>query len=191
MNIIQLSSQINYVNNYEENIINDNNIIHNATVVTLENTEVCYGIENSCNLEYCKENNIPYVWQKKLNLGGCIVGTKGNLFIDVKSLYDEDHNIVIEFANSLVDYFKSKGLNSVRCDNNDIMIDDYKVASGADFNYNHQMHYMGYQISINQDIELIQNICNKPMLKTPKGLSDYDITTEEMRQFCIDYWANK
>ena len=190
MNIIELTSQIDYVNNYETNILNDKNIIHNCAIVTLKNKEVCYGVEDSCNLEYCEENNIPYVWQKTLILGGCIVGLQGNLFIDVKSTFNNEHNIIVDFANALVEYFKSKGLNSVRCDNNDIMIDNYKVASGADYRYD-KMHYMGYQISINQNLELIQNICNKSMEKIPKALSDYGITTEEMKTFCKNYWTNK
>ena len=48
---------------------------------------------------------------------------------------------------------------------------------------------MGYQISINQDLDVIKHACTKPMEKIPKALSEYGITTEEMVKFCEDYWA--
>ena len=76
-----------------------------------------------------------------------------------------------------------------RCDNNDVLIDGYKVASGCDTNVD-GWAYMGYQISINQDIETIKHACNKPMVKVPKGLGEYGITTKEMVEFCKKYWNN-
>ena len=67
------------------------------------------------------------------------------------------------------------------------MIDNYKVASGCEC-MEGDFLYMGYQISIYQDIEIIKHACNKPMIKIPKALSEYGITTEEMLSFCESYW---
>ena len=43
---------------------------------------------------------------------------------------------------------------------------------------------------VNVDLEAIKNACKKPMVKVPKALSEYGITTEEMVKFCEDYWKN-
>jgi len=35
-----------------------------------------------------------------------------------------------------------------------------------------------------------KHICKKEMVKIPKALSDYGITTEEIVDFCEAYWDN-
>ena len=81
-------------------------------------------------------------------------------------------------------------MNSVRQDNNDVLVDDFKVANGAEVILSGGYHYIAYQISINQNLEIIRHACLKPMVKVPKALSEYGITTEEMVKFCEDYWLN-
>ena len=81
-------------------------------------------------------------------------------------------------------------MESARCDNNDVLVDGYKVASGCETIHN-GFNYMGYQISLYQDLETIKNVCNKPMVKIPKALSEYGITTDEMVDFIEEYWNNK
>ena len=49
---------------------------------------------------------------------------------------------------------------------------------------------MGFQISINQDIKAIENICYKHSVKKPKALSDFGVTTEEIVEFCENYFSN-
>lgn len=181
-----LTSQIDFVKNKEENFLNSK--IDETYIIILNDTEVCYGIDNSCNIEYCKKNNIKYIHQSKLNKGGCIVGVKGNIFIDVKRKIKDGKCISDKFSKSLAKYFESKGLQSIRTDNNDILIDDYKVASGCESTIG-EFQYMGYQISMFQDIELIKNVCNKEMIKIPKGLNDYGLTTNDIKEFIEDYWS--
>ena len=94
------------------------------------------------------------------------------------------------FSKELCKYLAQKGLPSVRQDNNDILVDGFKVASGGEITINN-WNYMGYQISVNQDIEAIENICTKPMIKIPKALSDYGITTDEIVEFCKEYWEKE
>ena len=155
----------------------------------MQNTEVVYGANGSCNTEWPDENNISYVHQSKLQGGGCIVGVAGNIFVDVKSkLPDNGICLSDNFSKALCEYLKSKGLDSVRQDNNDVLVEGYKVASGCETTVDDNQ-YMGYQISINQDIETIRHACNKEMIKVPKGLSEYGITTEDIKDFCIKYWS--
>jgi hypothetical protein len=80
-------------------------------------------------------------------------------------------------------------MDSVRQDNNDILVDGFKVASGAEVSLPNGFRYVAYQISINQDLETIKHACLKPMVKVPKALSEYGITTEEMVDFCKNYWG--
>ena len=200
MNIYKLNSQIDFVKNYEHNFLNSSN--NELYIIILDNTEVIYGNPESCNVEYCNDNNINYIRQSYLSGGGCIVGVKGNIFIDYKHIVKVDDNTDLakikkvdkQFSIALCEYFKSKGLNSARCDNNDVLIDDFKVASGCFFEqlYNdNYIQYMGYQISIYQDLDLINHVCNKEMKKIPKALSEYGITTEEMIQFIENFYSNK
>lgn len=182
-----LDSQIEFVNQEQQFLDSPNN---ETVIVILNQTEAIYGADDSCNTEWCEENNVPYAHQGKLQGGGCIIGVKGNIFIDAKRKITDDVECLSDkFSKALCDYFKSIGLDSVRQDNNDVLVDDYKVASGCETVVN-GFKYMGYQISINQDIETIKHACNKRMEKVPKGLGEYGITTEEMKQFCEDYWNN-
>ena len=181
--IKQYDSQIQFVKE-ESDFLNSPN--EETTIAVLKQTEEIYGADDSCNIEWCENNNVPYIHQGKLQGGGCIIGVKGNIFIDAKRKTNGEC-LSDRFSKALYDYFKSKGLESVRCDNNDVLIDGFKVASGCETIVN-EWSYMGYQISINQDIETIKHACNKPMVKVPKALSEYDITTEEMKKFCEDYW---
>ena len=155
----------------------------------LNQTEAIFGADDSCNTKWCDENGIPYAHQEKLQGGGCIIGVKGNIFIDVKRKLEGGECLADRFSKALYIYFKEKGLETVRCDNNDVLIDNYKVASGCESIHN-GFNYMGYQISINQDIETIKKACNKPMVKIPKALSEYGITTDEMLDFSEQYWKN-
>lgn len=179
-----LNSQIDFVNQEQKFL---DSTIEETYIIVLDQTEAIYGKDDSCNIKYCQEHNIPYIHQSKLSGGGCIIGVKGNIFIDIKREHAGGKCLSDTFSEALKDFFVSKGLSSVRCDNNDVLVDGYKVASGCECSYN-KWEYMGYQISIFQDIETIKNVCNKPMVKIPKGLNDYGITTEEIKKFCEEYF---
>lgn len=182
-----LDSQIEFVKN-EHKFLNSNT--DEIVIVILKETEAIYGSNDSCNIQWCKENNVKYIHQSKLQGGGCIIGVKGNLFIDIKKQICGGECLTDKFSKALTKYFKDKGLQSVRQDNNDVLIDNYKVASGCETIINDKYEYMGYQISIYQDLETIKHACNKPMIKIPKGLNEYGITTEEMKEFCINFWKH-
>ena len=187
MNIKEYNSQIQFVKE-EQSFLDSAN--DETAIIVLDNTEAVYGADDSCNTEWCEQNNVPFIHQAKLQGGGCIIGVKGNIFVDAKrKMINGGENLADKFSKALCAYLKEKGLDSVRTDNNDVLVDDFKVASGCESTVNN-FQYMGYQISINQDIETIKHACNKPMVKVPKALSEYNITTNEMKSFCINYWNN-
>ncbi len=86
---------------------------------------------------------------------------------------------------SLVNWLSQKGLN-VTTDNNDILVDGYKVASTCVTRYG-DIDYTGGHIGINTKLEDIKKICTKPMVKVPKGLSEFGITTEEVKEWFLDF----
>lgn len=152
-----------------------------------ENTEINYGNANDVDLDYCKEHNIDTF--QMLRDGGCIVCSAGNVGITHFSNVSEGW-VCDKFSFAFIDYLKSKGIENIETSNNDILIDGYKVASSVEKRIlgNMDWIYSTFQISINQDIETIKNVCKKPMIKVPKALSDYGITTEDIVEFCEEYF---
>ena len=147
-------------------------------------TEVAYGWDEDFDKEYCDTHNIPY--HSQIRDGGTIVCAKGN--IGIGYIYPNSKYgcfILVKLLDDFSEWLRSKGL-TVERSRNDVLVDGYKVASGCGYNLepNFKMTYEGTQISVNQDFEVIKNVCKKPMIKVPKGLSDFGITTEEVKEWC-------
>lgn len=158
-------------------------------IVLHEKTEVGYGDDGDVNLDYLIDNNIYHRYRG--GTGGTIVYCKGNIslaFVYNNRKYKEF--VLTRMLDELCEHFKTLDLNASR-NRNDILIDGYKVASGAainlepDFKWTYEM----VQISIHQDIELIKNACLKPMAKEPKALVDYGITTDYMLAWIEDWFS--
>lgn len=152
-----------------------------------ERTEVGYGFENDVDLDYCEKNNIPCYDQNRN--GGAIVWSAGNIGIAFVYNNRERGGFVLgRLLPDLSKYLSKRGL-SITMNRNDILVDGYKVASAIGYNFgeNYYWTYDGLQISINQDMEVIKNVCKKPMVKVPKGLSEYGITTEEIVAWCSNW----
>lgn len=153
--------------------------------------EVSYGFQKDVNFEYCEANDIPTIDLKRD--GGCIVHFKNNVAwaeIRPNNVKGFEYTNIL-FLRAFCKYLKDKGLNAV-LDNNDILIDNYKVASGCAINLkpDYLRTFSAVQISYNCDVEMIENICTKPMTKTPKGLSEYGLTKQEIIDFVENYFAN-
>ena len=185
MKYLKLNSEVEFVENEERFLSSPN---EESAIVTLKQTEAIYCDEGSCNIEWCEKNNIPYARQPQN--GGCIIGVKGNVFMNIKRKSIGGECFGDRLTKAFAKYLKDeKNLNSVRCDNNDVLVDGFKVASAVETTIN-GWQYMSFQASLHQDIETIKNVCNKPMVKVPKGLSDYGITTNEIELFCEKFIRN-
>ena len=115
------------------------------------------------------------------NAGGIIVTSKGDIELGHFSK-DLRNNFNKALANNLVQYLIQNNINASIA-GNDILIDDaYKVASFSSTCYNNIL-YSAFHVSINIDLELIRDICTKPMSKIPKGLSSYGIETNTIMEF--------
>ena len=138
--------------------------------------------KNEINEDYCKENNIRF--ERTPNEGGTILIQSGDIeFGKFKyNGFDEPNKIM----NAILEYLKEKGLN-ISLDGNDLMIDNlYKVGSCSSVNVGDRLIYTGCHISMSVNLEHIENICLKPMSKIPKGLSDYNINTQELYEFVVN-----
>lgn len=158
-------------------------------LVILHPTEICAltTASDSTNKEFVESNNLKTASMG--NSGGCIVAFPDNLEMgyftkDVNSTFLE------RLAQEVVDYLKGKGLNA-NLDNNDVLVDGtYKVFSTSKATYDKAILFGAIHISINCDADLVRKICTKEMKKIPKGLSDYGITTEEMRNLVLKVYED-
>ena len=120
--------------------------------------------------------------------GGAVVVSSGD--ISIIHFGKIGNNWMHRFAHYLIDEYRKRGLNAT-FDGNDILIDDYKISGLSATLYNN-LQYSTIHIGINTNIEHIKAICTKPMVKIPKGLAEYGITTEEVEQmFLAFYEQNK
>jgi hypothetical protein len=184
--IKELTSQIDFFENYEESFIASQE--NETAIAVLNGTEVIYNNNSPCNIEYCDAHDIKH-YCGKINSIGTGVIVSGSIVLTVKRKMENGGEALSDkFAKALAKYLSDKGLPCVRCDNNDVMVDNGKVASGGEIVIN-GFNYLGFQISINQDVEAIKNICYKPMVKVPKALSDFGVTTDDIAKFCKEYWS--
>ena len=183
-----LSSQMDFQLNHRDEFLKS--LEEETKITVMDKTEAMYGDDGTCDVKYCEDHNIPYYQNILLKGTGCIIAVNGNLLFDIKRNPKENTQALSDkFSYALCDYLEQKGLNSVRCDNNDVLVDNFKVASGAEAILPTGLLYICYQISINQDLEVIKHACTKPMIKVPKALSEYGITTEEMIAFSEKFWT--
>lgn len=151
-----------------------------------ENTEVNYGDESDCNLAYCAEHGIEAFMMRRG--GGTIVCSKGNIGVSVITPTKWGW-LCDKFLEAFKSYLAGRGIAAC-INHNDILIDGYKVASCVEqrIGDNLERIYSTYQLSVNQDIDAIEHICQKKMEKVPKALSDYGITTTEVENWCNDFF---
>ena len=157
----------------------------NETVfVTSKGISVLKGADN-LNEEYCKNNNLNIY--KTHQFGGTIINFENDLCV---ANYQPAHNdFGIRIMKGIKDYLTSKGIHSI-INNNDVLIDgEYKVASYMSTYINNCL-YTAIHISIDMNLEIIQNVCTKPMNKIPKGLSEYGITQQEIKDLIIRVCEN-
>lgn len=146
-------------------------------LVIFQPNELCALTTSSDSAQnFVKDNGIKT--RRLGNAGGCIVAFPGN--VEVGHFSRNLNNDFIErMTSEALILFKKKGLD-VSQDNNDLLVDGFKVFSTSKASYNNAIMFGAVHISINCDADLVRKICTKEMKKVPKGLSDYGITTEEM-----------
>lgn len=168
-----------------------NNEIDNLTIIfSLDHFIVEYGNNNDINKDFCDKNSIDYKFDART--GGCMVLFQGNVVVqDVRPSIT--FHLQYECLEDFADWLQAKGISEVETNGNDVLARGRKVVGAVSETLPEQFKgymYFGIQVSINADAELINNICTKPMEKIPGALSDYGITTEEVRDWLLE-WFDK
>lgn len=183
MNIYKVDS--NDLMTQKELLINNKN----SLAYTIASKKFVALPKKNVEVDYLKLADLGYDMQNLPYFGGTIVVEEGD--IDIVYIGDFFKNtFAFDFTNYFVKWLQNKGLNAIK-DNNDILIDNYKV-----YGMSNQGFFFGGQkadfihIGINTNLENIKEICTKPMIKIPKGLSEYGITTEEVEQVLLDFCNN-
>lgn len=131
------------------------------------------------NEQYCLDNNIPIL--PFPNSGGCIVIYPDDIVCGLLTR-QTDNDFVVRLLRLFANWLKKHGV-SAEFTGNDVLIDGkYKVASGSATVFENNFAYMPIHISMRVDLEQIKNICNKPMVKIPKGLEDYGFTAYQVKK---------
>ena len=117
------------------------------------------------------------------NNAGTIVSNEGDVLIG--HFYEPDNGWRDRFVAYFLDWLKSKGLNAEFV-SNDIVVDGFKVCGLCITRYG-RIDYTGGIISVNVNLDHIKAICRKPMVKVPKGLSEWGITTEEVEEMFLQF----
>lgn len=135
--------------------------------------------------EYCETNNIE-ILSIPTHGGSLIVGEE-----DIELGYftlKPDDKFLDKFINSIIEYLKYQNIHAEYKDN-DILINNRKFCGVAANPYN-DLIYVAIHISINVNMDLIKQICTKPMEKIPVGLKEYGITNEELLTHILKFVEN-
>lgn len=154
---------------------------HNIGYCIVESPIVFVYKKNQIDKTTCEEMGYD-VYEACYN-GGTIVGGIGS--IAIIHFQKINNGWLMRFVNYFVDWLKSKGLNA-EYTNNDILVDGYKVCGMCVTRYGRIDYTAGF-IGVNTNLDHIKAICQKPMQKVPRGLSDYGITTEEVEKMFLDF----
>jgi len=144
---------------------------------------VYVGKNKTYNKKYCKDNKItviPFLYN-----GGMIVTTEFDYGLVIVA---NKRNLINKLQEQLQTALKNLGIETV-IDGNDLLIKDYKVIGGAKKNLTETYTCYYFQISFKVNLDDINNICNKKMIKVPKGINNfYPNVTREMLWGELQKW---
>ena len=181
MQIIKIK-QSNFVERIRKNISCAN---HETGYCLIESPAVSVYKEKYADTKTCEA--LGYTIYEAAYNGGIIVINEGD--IAMFHFGPIENNWMLSFASYFVDWLEAKGLDA-KFTGNDILVDGYKVCGLCVTRYG-RVDYALVFIGINTKLEDIKQICTKPMVKVPKGLSEYGITTEEVEQMFLDFCAQQ
>ena len=154
-----------------------------------DNNYVFAGTTNTCDCEYCERNNIKLL--PIPNEGGVIVLSEGDVEIGI--FKDNGWDICDNFMKALCERLKEK-IPNIEVVGNDLVIDGkYKCVGSSSRNLGDAKNpyiYTALHISLTVDLDLIQHICQKEMVKIPKGIAEYGYTTQEVVDIIIELQEN-
>ena len=135
----------------------------------------------SIDAEVCKE--LGYAVLETRHTGGGVVVNEGD--ISVVHFGRVGNEWMHTFAKYLIERYRDRGLDA-SFDGNDVLVGGYKISGLSATLYGH-IQYSTIHVGINTNLDHIKRICKKPMFKVPKGLSEYEITTEDVEVMLLAF----
>jgi lipoate-protein ligase A len=170
--------QVDLIDEIKKNL---NWSIHGIKYCRVEAPAVYVYNEKQIDKKTCEALGYP-VYEAYYNGGTIVCGEGDILLIQFDRI---ENNWLGHFISYFVAWLKEKKLNAEQ-DSNDILVDGYKVCGTVITRYG-DLDFTGAVISLNPNLDHIKAICKKPMVKVPKGLSEYGITTEEVEQMFLAF----
>ena len=155
--------------------------LHRIAYVVVERPVTIVHRASQVDADDCEK--LGYEIVESYNNGGTIISNAGDVLIG--HFGSLDNGWCDRFISHFVDWLKAKGLNADYV-SNDIVVDGYKVCGMCVTRYG-CIDYTGGIIGINTNLEHIKQICKKPMVKVPRGLSEWGVTTEEVEQMFVEF----
>ncbi|MBR5192450.1 MAG: lipoate--protein ligase [Clostridia bacterium] len=157
-------------NNPYFNLASEEYLLHNKqgyyVYVWVNSPAVIVGINQNAieevNLNFTEENGIKVV--RRLTGGGAVYHDLGNICYTVIAPYEEQENSFKYFANPVIEYLKSLGLNATFSGRNDVIIDGKKISGAAETVYNGRIMHHG-TLLFNTDLSVLGNALNPNKLK--------------------------
>ena len=154
-------------------------VVHTTPTIFVSNSE-------EYNKQFALDNNLNIC--HTYNMGGTIVTNSGDIDIAIyhKNGWDIGQKVLEIIRQYLTQYID----NIAICDN-DLLVDNkYKIASYASINCGDDVIYSAIHISLQPDLDLINNICTKPMHKIPRGLGAYGLNINNLLQIIDNQLPN-
>lgn len=149
---------------------------------------VCYHDGLDYNEKYVKENN--YATVDLHHQGGCVVSFKGDymVFCFNENSDSFNENVLGIFAQRLQEILEEG--HNVEFDDNDILVDGYKISGAMCTEFHDKMNFMGFFVSYHSNKDIIDNISTKPMIKEPKGLDEFGVKRVDIENLLVDIVEN-
>lgn len=148
----------------------------------ISDTVVHYGEDGGFDIDRAIDLGLPLFDLKKK--GGAMVTSPGDV-VYCFLLREEHTELNNDLRQFLAKKIEEKGV-SVSLVKNDLLVDN-KKCFGFMQNRIGKMYFVGGHISINCNLDLIKQICTKPMEKTPGGLGEYSITTTNVLSWLDEF----
>lgn len=148
-------------------------------IVTPESKFIWVGNNSEYNEEYCKQNNIPVLYEPYD--GGVICTNKDDLQLAF-CIYDMPTKFNRVIADKIVNWIYNNVSKNVSTTGNDILVDGKKVVGFGKHTLENGMVLLTVQVSFRVDLEFIKGVCKKTMNKEPVGLTDFneEISREDL-----------
>lgn len=159
-------------------------------------------MEAEVNIQFCNENGVRIVRRK--SGGGCVYSDEGNIMISYISQRGDASGVFDRYLSSLAECLSLMGLDAVRSERNDVLIDGMKVSGNAmqmlpDRTVAHGTLLFATDMdaleqSIRPPVEKLQRHGVSSVRQRVANLSDYltpEWTIQKVKDFLVNHFTDE